>query len=117
MNTYKLFEKYHKKMYHASLWLNRNSILTNGLNHSGISPWEGEDYPKGTYLYNDIQKTRNYGFGNGDPFDIWEVDTSSYNIKDDPITKGAFFISEPISKNDIRLIESHENDVTNPINY
>lgn len=103
-------------MYHISLCVNRDSILKNGLNSSGVSPWPDDNYPSGTYFFDNISKARNYGFGNGDPFDVYQIDTSSYKVENDPITQGAFFIKETILTKDIELIEKHENDVANPMN-
>lgn len=100
--------------YHVSLCLNRESIIQNGLNFSGISPWEDE-YPKGNYLWFSLKDAKRYGFGNGDPFDIWEVNISEYEIENDPITKNAILIKTPISTKDISLLEKHEKDVSNPI--
>lgn len=104
-------------MYHVSLSQNRISILRDGLlPGGGPTPWPEDEYPEGIYLFDNIKSARSYGFGNGDPFDIWEVSVSDYPVNDDPITKGAFYISESVSKTDIKLIEKHESDVTNPIN-
>lgn len=105
-----------KAMYHVSHVINRESILKNGLDPTlGHTPWPEDKYPDGTYLFDDIKKARSYGFGNGDPFDIWEVWVWSYDFKDDPITKGAFYIEGKVSKEHIELVESHETDVTNSI--
>lgn len=114
ITTYKLFEG-EVKFYHISLCNNRSSIEKNGLNSSGPTPWPEDNYEKGNYLFDNIEKARKYGFGNGDPFDIWEVDVSKYNVKNDSITKDAFLVSENINPTDIKLIETHDKDVTNPI--
>lgn len=115
----KILESSTRLMYHVSLVYNRESIKNNGLNATGITPWPEDEYPKGTYLCNTVQHARKYGFGNGDPYDIWSVDTSNYIVLPDPLSNDKFgdtyYISEDISPKDIALIESHEYDVTNPI--
>ena len=117
ITTINELKKILNNLYHVSLFLNRDSILKNGLNASGISPWAEDDdeYPKGTYLWKTIEEARNYGFGNGDPFDIYVVNSSNYDIKIDNIIPEAFFIEKIIIPSDIKIIESHIHDVTNPI--
>lgn len=111
---YKLFEDAPVGvLYHVSHVINRKSILDKGLDASGPTPWPEDEYPKGTYMYDDIKAARRYGFGNSDPFDIWQINTSGYDVKQDPITKEAFYIAEPIDKKDIKLKEKHEDDVVN----
>lgn len=100
-------------MYHVSLVGNHDSILKKGLDASGPSPWPEDEYPKGTYLFDDIKIARQYGFGNSDPFEIWQVNIVNYKVQDDPITKGAFYIAEPIDKKDIKFKENHIEDVVN----
>jgi len=106
-------------MYHVSLVYNRDSIKRNGLNATGVTPWPEDEYPKGTYLCPTIEIARKYGFGNGDPYDIWSVDTSKYKVMPDPLTNAKFgdtyYISENINPEDIVIVESHEHDVTNPL--
>lgn len=115
----KIVESSTRPMYHVSLVYNRESIRKNGLNASGVTPWPEDKYPKGTYLCTTIETARKYGFGNGDPYDIWSVDTSKYRVLSDPLSNAKFgdtyYISENINPEDISLIESHEHDVTNPI--
>lgn len=115
LTTYKMFESI-GTMYHVSLYSNRNSIMDRGLvPGGGPTPWPEDEYPEGTYLFDNIVDARKYGFGNGDPFDIWEVKTGRYNVQDDPITRGAFFTRDKISANDIEVVETHLSDVANPI--
>lgn len=115
IKTYKLFESTHDLMYHVSLVLNRGSIEKSGLIVSGgPTPWPEDDYPEGTYMFDNLKSARAYGFGNGDPFDVWSVSVSDYTVEDDPITRGAFYVAENIKPADISLVESHTDDVTNP---
>lgn len=115
----KINEALTKLMYHVSLLLNRESIKNKGLDSSGVTPWPEDEYPKGTYLCATIEVARKYGFGNGDPYDIWSVDTSKYDIQPDPLSNTNFgetyYIPEPVKPGDIELVETHEHDVTNPI--
>lgn len=103
-------------MFHVSIFSNRGSIEEKGLMPGyGPSPWPEDDFPKGVYLFDNIESARKYGFGNGDPFDIWEVSIEKEGLKMDPVTKGAFYTEKAIPPSDIRIKESHLKDVTNPL--
>lgn len=103
-------------MYHVSHALNRESIKELGLiPGKGPTPWPEDNYPKGIYIFDSLKLALRYGFGNGDPFDVWVISTAGYALKEDPVTRGAFYITEHVDVKDIRLFESHVKDVTNPI--
>ena len=106
-------ESISNKMYHVSLFFNRNSILSKGLDYSGVTLWPEDKYPSGNYLFPNIKNARKYGFENSDPFDIWEVNVEGLLLEKDPITENCFFTKSIIPKNKINLSESHINDVVN----
>lgn len=106
--------------YHVSNVMNRKSIESKGIDGSGVSPWDGDEdfggkYPKGNYMWKTVSDARKYGFGLGDPFDIWLCWFPGQNMRKDPVTDGAFYVRNPIPADLVALVESHEKNVSNPI--
>lgn len=115
MKTYTNFKN--PVLYHTSLSSNRGSIQRDGLTLTGRSPWldinpeltahhmDGTTsaYPKGVYLWTSKRDAVDYGYLHGLTFDVWRVDTSKYVLKEDPVTRGTFYIDTVVSPEDITL--------------
>ena len=115
MRYLKFYEDFdqNKIYYHATDGEYIDSILKNGLDANiGIKRWVNNDYPLGTYLFDDYDATLKYAILNCDDGEVLEINSKGLTILDDPEDKigshfendNTFYTTDKIPVSNIKLL-------------
>lgn len=112
-----LEEKIAKAVYHASPNEYKESILKRGIGSKwGDKQWKENNYPDGTYVFDDLEEAIKYAVLILDDGDVWKIDSTGLDLIVDPEpTEGSnfegvnsYYIKQNISKEKIKLVEVSE---------
>lgn len=85
LKSFHLFESNSDLYYHASSLENTDSINANGLTAKlGKKQWPQNDYPLGTYMFDNRDDALKYAVLILEDGEVWEIDGSGLIIKNDP---------------------------------